>query len=203
MKQLNIITAEKIIKDELQKDIFPITLIKFLLNRKKIISFFDRVQQSDIKMLPSYIDFNNIKCDACNNNTRGMLCRKHTSIERVMNTYQTCFDTDTNVFIYMNEIFKNSTDGSKLAVIYTPHTKLIQGQLTDYKVKKISTISTYLDNKINFMDRLHEVTPFSSNKLMDMYIKCWFNNEFSLITIPRETNQSEDNDLLFCLIPNK
>jgi len=198
------ITAEKVIKDELQKDptrdIFPITLIKFLLNRKKIISFFDRIQQPEIKTLPSYIDFNHINCDACNNNTRGMLCRKHTSIERVMNTHQACFDTDAGVFIYMNEIFKS--DGSKLAIIYTPHTKLIQGQLTEYKVKKISTISTYPDDKVDFQSRL-EITPFSSNKLIDMHIKCWFNDEFSLITIPGETNTSEDSDLLFCLIPNK
>lgn len=204
MKQSSIITAEKVIKDELRKDptrdIFPITLVKFLLNRKKIMSFFNRIQQPEIKTLPSYIDLYNIDCDACKNNPRKMLCRKHTSIQRVMDTHQACFDTDTGVFIYMNEIFMSDVYGSKLGIIYTPHTKLIQGQLTEYKVKKISTISTYPDDKIDFQSRV-EVTSFSSNALMEMYIKCWFNDEFSLITIPGETN--EDNDILFCLIPNK
>ena len=61
MKLESIITAEKVIKDELQKDptkdIFPITLIKYLLNRKKIVSFFEKIQQTEIQNLPSYIDY--------------------------------------------------------------------------------------------------------------------------------------------------
>lgn len=199
----SIVTAEKVIKEELQKDptrdVFPITLIKYLLNRKKIINFFEKVQQTDIQNLPSYIDFDHNKCDACINNPRKMLCRKHTSIERVMITNQACIDTDTGIHIYMNEIFQIIED--KLSIIYTPHTKLIQGQLTEYKIKKISTISTYKPENILFDSRV-DIIPFSSNKLMDMYIKCWFNDEFSLITIP-EHNVSEITEPLFCLVPNK
>jgi len=211
MKLGSIITAEKVIKEELQKDptkdIFPITLIKFLLNRKKIINFFERIDQTNIQDLTSYIDFDHKRCDACINNSRKMLCRKHTSIERVTKTNQACLDTDTGIFIYMNEIFKwtkNIDDNNKLAIIYTPHTKLIQGSLTEYKVKKISTISTYTPQTL-FSPRI-EINTFSSNKLAHKYIKCWFNNEFSLITIPGEEateDTSEVSDSLFCLIPNK
>jgi hypothetical protein len=202
MKLDNIITAEKVIKEELQKDpthdVFPITLIKFLLNRKRIVGFFEKVEQTEIQNLPSYIGFDHKKCNACINNSRGMLCRKHTSIERIMNTQQACLDTDTGVYLYMNEIFKNIDN--KLAIIYTPHTKLIQGPLTEYKVKKISTISTYPPEPISFLSEINCIS-FSSNKLIEMYIKCWFNDEFSLITVPDGTNVS--NDPLFCLVPNK
>jgi len=207
MKLEQITTAESIIKEILKKDptrdIFPITLTKFLLNKKKIVSFFERVEQTEIQSLPSYIDFDHNKCDACNNNTRGLLCRKHTSIERIMNTTQACLDIDTGIYIYMNEIFKSVDGGDKLAIIYTPHTKLIQGSLTEYKIKKISTISTYSDKNISFSDKL-SITPFRSSSLLEMYIKCWFNDEFSLITIPESGDTpSESRDLLFCLVPNK
>lgn len=207
MKLNELITAEKVIKNELQRDptrdIFPITLIKYLLNKKKILDFFDKVDRSEITELQSYIEFDHKKCNACINNQRGMLCRKHTSIERVLNhdkynpnqidTNQACIDVDTNVIIYMNEIFQYIDD--KLAIIYTPHTKLIQGQLTEQKVKKISSISTYPTETERSMN--NNYSEFSSEKLMNMYIKCWFNDTFSLVTVP------SGNELLFCLVPNK
>ena len=198
MKLNEIVTAEKVIKDELglypTKDIFPITLIKFLLNRKKLMNFFERTDQYEILDLQSYIDFNYATCDACINNERGMLCRKHTSIERIIETDHACFDVDTGIYIYMNEIFKFSEDGKKLAVVYAPHTKLIQGQLTEHKVKKISMFNTYIPSNQHF--NIIRQTNFSSNELMDMYIKVWFNDELSLVSIPCE-------ELGFCLVPNK
>lgn len=213
MKLDSIIEAEKIIKDVLKKDptkdVFPITIVKLLLNREKIMNFFDRIDQGcEIKELQSYINYDNRKCDACLNNPKNMLCRKHTSIERIIdqsfdNESLVCFDMSTNVFIYMNEIFKFSDNNRILSIIYAPHTKLIQGSLTEYKVKKISMISTYLPSEeSSYRNLSHKIlersTAFDSdNDLMKLYVKCWFNNEFSLITIPN------NNKPLFCLVPNK
>jgi len=211
MKLDNIVEAEKIIKETLKKDptkdIFPITIVKFLLNREKIMNFFYRTDQDEIKELQSYINYGSYKCEACLNNPKNMLCRKHTSIERIIdqsfdNKSLVCFDISTNVFIYMNEIFKFSDNNRILSIIYAPHTKLIQGSLTEYKVKKVSMISTYLPpNESCYRNLSHKIlersTSFDSDDLMKLYIKCWFNDELSLITIPN------NNKPLFCLVPNK
>ena len=150
----------------------------------------------DIHNDPTYIDSDSSKCDACINNQRGMLCRKHTSIKRVLDTHKMCYDEDTKVYLYMNEIFKVLDD--KLAIVYTPHTKLIQGPITKYKVKKVSSLITTLNIEPNFQLRdVHSFQSKSSN-LSNMYIKCWFNDEFSLVT-----NPDSIDDISFCLVPNK
>jgi hypothetical protein len=205
---MNIIPAEKIIKENLgsdpTKDIFPITILKYLLNRDLILSFFEKVGQIEFDKIPSKILLDEKECPACiNNKNNGMnlLCRKHTSIQRVLNTDKVCYDIDTQTFLYMNEIFKMVDD--KLCIIYCPHPKLIQQnpadpkeklQLTSHKIKKISTIVTKLPSVVQFSDKVY--AQFSSNELLKMWIKCWFNDDFSLITVP-------DENIQFCLVPNK
>ncbi len=205
---MNIIAAEKIIKESLgsdpTKDIFPITLIKYLLNKDLILSFFEKVGQIEFDKIPSKIILDNKECPACiNNKNNGMnlLCRKHTSIQRILNTDKVCYDIDTQIFLYMNEIFKMIDD--KLCIVYCPHPKLIQQnpsdikeklQLTSHKIKKISTIVTKLPEPVQFSDKVY--AQFNSNELSKRYIKCWFNNDFSLIIIP-------DDNIQFCLVTNK
>jgi len=203
---MNIIPAEKIIKENLgsdpTKDIFPITILKYLLNRDLILSFFEKVGQIEFDKIPSKILLDEKECPSCiNNKNNGMnlLCRKHTSIQRILNTDKVCYDIDTQTFLYMNEIFKMVDD--KLCIIYCPHPKLIQQnptdsklQLTSHKIKKISTIVTKLPSVVQFSDKVY--AQFSSNELLKMWIKCWFNEEFSLVTVP-------DENIQFCLITNK
>lgn len=209
MNLSSIITAEKVIKDELRKDptvdIFPVTLIKYLLNKNKITDFFEKVEQTeDITTLPSFIDFDSRLCDGCIHNSRGMLCRKHTSINRIVNNKlfdimenQACVDSDTGIILYMNEMFKFVDN--KLTIVYAPHTKLIQGGLTEHKIKKISSLSTIYDDLGDLFESIKysNFTSFSSSELSNLFIKYWFNDEFSLITIPN------NDDIRFCLIPNK
>ncbi len=203
---MNIIPAEKIIKENLgsdpTKDIFPITILKYLLNRGIILSFFDKVDQIEFDKIPSKILLDEKECPACisnKNNRIDLLCRKHTSIQRILNTDRVCYDIDTQTFLYMNEIFKMVDD--KLCIIYSPHPKLIQQnptdsklQLTSHKIKKISMIVTKLPSVVKFSDKVY--SQFSSNDLLKLWIKCWFNDDFSLITIP-------DENIQFCLVPNK
>lgn len=203
---MNIIPAEKIIKENLgsdpTKDIFPITILKYLLNRGIILSFFDKVGQIEFDKIPSKILLDENECPACisnKNNGVNLLCRKHTSIQRVLSTDKVCYDVDTQTFLYMNEIFKMVDD--KLCIIYCPHPKLIQQnptdsklQLTSHKIKKISMIVTKLPSIVQFSDKVY--AQFSSNELLKMWIKCWFNEEFSLVTVPDENTQ-------FCLVTNK
>lgn len=191
--------AEKVIKDQLYKnpvkDLFPITICKYLMNRETILNFFNEVKNNDnLEDLQSYIDSDHTKCNGCVNNSKNMLCRKHTSIERIMNTKSISIDTDNDVYFFMNEIFK-FVGNNKLAIVYCPHTKLIYGTLSDYKIKKISMISTYKPQP--FGDKKLNISEFKSDDLMEMSIKCWFNDELSLITIPNEKEQN------FYLVPNK
>lgn len=197
MNDISIYPAETIIKERLlvdpTADVFPITLVKYLLNKDKILNFFNKLKLENIKDDTAYIDSDNSQCDACINNTRGMSCRKHTSIDRVANTSKTCYDEDFDVYLFMNEIYRRYND--RLVIVYTPHTKLIQGPITKYKVKKISTLIT--DNVP--VAPMVDVFNFKSSDISNLYIKCWFNNEFSLVIDPEKIN----NDTSFCLIPNK
>jgi len=197
---INIYPAEEIIKEKLSvdptADVFPITLVKFLLNQDKILNFFQKIETEDIHNNPAYIDIDSSKCDACINNQRKMLCRKHTSIKRVLDTHKICYDEDTGIYLYMNEMFKFFDD--KLAIIYAPHTKLIQGQITNYKVKKVSPLVTTLDIEPNFQLRDVHAFQSKSSDISDLYIKCWFNDEFSLVT-----NPDSIDGISFCLVPNK
>lgn len=189
---MKIIKTEKFV-EKLNCDIYPITIIKFLLNKRKILSYFSKAARDDfhINGIKYKIDHND--CHICAEKVN-MLCRQHTSIDRVLKANTVAFDLDTNVFFYKNEIFRMV--GNKLVIVYCPHPKLIVGKITDEKVRKVIPI-TIDDPEFKSLPDYKNVRRFLSSELMDQSMKCWFNSEFNLITLPEDRNTSN-----FCLIPN-
>lgn len=189
---MRLIKTEKFV-EKLECDIYPITIIKFLLNKRKILSYFSKAARDDFKIngLKYKVDYSD--CPACHGKV-GMLCRQHTSIHRVLNTDTVAFDLDTNIFFYKNEIFRMV--GNKLVIVYCPHPKLIQGPITDEKVRKVIPI-TIEDPKLVKLPNFENIKRFLSSELLDQNMKCWFNSEFNLVTLPEDRNSSN-----FCLIPN-
>jgi hypothetical protein len=105
------------------------------------------------------------------------------------------FDLDTNTYFYKNEIFRMV--GNRLVIVYCPHTKLIMGDVSDEKVRKVIPI-TIEDPSITELPKYKNVRKILSSELMDRNMKCWFNNEFSIVTLPDDRNNSN-----WCLITNK
>ena len=191
MKQVSV---EKFI-EKLGCDVYPITITKFLLNKKKILSYFSKAADEHFEIRVKYT-VDHTDCPICKEKEpEGILCRQHTSIDRVLNGRNVAFDLDTNIFIYKNEIFRMV--GSKLVIIYCPHPKLITGEITDSKVRKVNPI-TIEDPAMTELPNYERLCDFISTDLMDQYMKCWFNSEFSLVTIPEDRNSQN-----WCLIPNK
>ncbi len=174
-------------------DLYPITLIKFLLNRKKILSYFYNVSRENftIKFKQSLEPVN---CKMCQKQDNNKICRNHTSIKRVLEADNVLYDLDTKVYFYKNEIFKMIDD--KLVIVYCPHPKMIVGNIDDEKVRKINPV-TVVDPLLIELPHYKTINNFHSEELMDIQITCWFNNYFSIITIPNNIDQQN-----WCLIPN-
>ena len=190
MKQVSV---EKFI-DKLGCEVYPITITKFLLNKRRILSYFSKASDPDFEIRVKYtVDHSD--CEICKEKeSEGVLCRQHTSIDRVLNARNVAFDLDTSTFFYMNEIFRMV--GNKLVIVYCPHPKLITGEITDSKVRKINPI-TIEDPALIELPQYEGLREFISSELMDQYIRCWFNKEFSLVTIPEDRNGQN-----WCLVPN-
>jgi hypothetical protein len=188
------VSMEKII-EKLDCEVYPITIMKFLLNKKKILSYFAKAVSKDFEIRTKYkVDHSD--CPVCiEKKESNILCRQHTSISRVLNAKKVAFDLDTNTYFCKNEIFRMV--GNRLVIIYCPHPKLITGEITDNKVRKISPI-TIEDPELTELPEYEIVREFISIQLMEQYMKCWFNNEFSLVTIPEDRNFSN-----WCLTANK
>lgn len=175
-------------------EIYPITLIKFLLNKKRILTFFQNAANASFEIKAVYT-LDNSNCEPCKEKlSEGILCRQHTSISRVLKATTVAYDLDTQVFFHNNEIFKQV--GDRLVIVYCPHTKLITGEITDSKVRKVNPITIIDPNFTKLPD--YNVKEFLSSSLLDLNLTCWFNAEFSLVTIPVDRNGQD-----FCLIPNK
>jgi len=188
------VSMEKII-EKLDVGVYPITIMKFLLNKKKILSYFAKAVNKDFEIRTKY-KVDNLDCPSCKEKeSENILCRQHTSISRVLDAKSVAFDLDTNTYFCKNEIFRMV--GNRLVIIYCPHPKLITGDITDSKVRKISPI-TIEDENLTELPNYEIVREFISSQLMEQYIKCWFNNEFSLVTIPEDRNFSN-----WCLTANK
>jgi len=188
---MKLITTEKFI-EKLECDIYPITLVKFLLNKRKILDYFSKAAKDDFYLKGLKYKVDHTDCPVCLQK-KDMLCRQHTSIQRVLNTDTVAFDMDTKVFFYKNEIFKMV--GNRLVIIYCPHPKLIDGVITDKKVRKIIPI-TIEDPELIELPEYTTIVKFVASQLEDQHMKCWFNNEFYLATMPGE------KIINFCLIPN-
>jgi hypothetical protein len=185
------VSTEKIIEG-FECDVFPITIVKYLLNKRKILSFFEKGLDKNFEPKIKYI-VTDPNCEECKRKeSEGMLCRQHTSIDRVYKATKVLQDLDTNTLFYKNEIFKMV--GQRLVIVYCPHPKLLTGKITDSKVRKINPITV---EQPGLTLPEYQVVPFLSSNFIDENLKCWFNNEFSIITIPKDRNSSD-----FCLIPN-
>ena len=181
--------------EKLSVDIYPITIVKFLLNKRKILSYFKKATEDNFQIRVKYtVDHSD--CEVCAEKAPdGVLCRQHTSIQRVLTAQNVGFDLDTNTYFYKNEIYRMV--GNKLVIVYCPHPKLISGELTDSKVRKINPI-TIEDPQLKALPPYDKIKEFISTDLMDQYLRCWFNNEFSIVTIPNDRNGQN-----WCLVPNR
>lgn len=190
MKQVSV---EKFI-EKLGADIYPITVVKFLLNKRRILSYFSKAADDSFELRTKYT-VDHSSCEMCKSKeSEGVLCRQHTSIQRVLTAKNVAYDLDTNVYLYQNEIYRMV--GKRLVVVYCPHTKLITGEVTDAKVRKINPI-TIEDSNLTELPNYEKVCEFISTDLLDKYMRCWFNNEFSIVTIPKDRNNQD-----WCLVPN-
>lgn len=185
------ISVEKII-ESFECDVYPITFVKYFLNKRKILTFFEKGLDKTFEPKTKYtIDDKN--CEACKQKeAEGMLCRQHTSITRVLKANKVLHDLDTNTFLYKNEIFRMV--GTRLVIVYCPHPKLLTPPITDSKVRKINPITV---EQPELTLPQYQLVPFLSSTFLEENLKCWFNAEFSIITIPKDRNHSD-----FCLIPN-
>ena len=191
MNQMSTISTERFI-EKLDVNVYPITMMKYLLNRGKILFYFSKAAEKNFELRGGNSTGPD-DCDLCKNNN-GIFCREHTSIKRVMEADKVAYDLDTNTYLYKNEIYRMV--GNRLVIVYCPHTKLIKGGITDDKVRKLKPLTIENDN-LKLPD-YKNIQHFLSTELMNKYMKCWFNNEFSIISIPKDREQSD-----FCLIPNK
>jgi hypothetical protein len=193
---MKIVSTEKFI-EKLGIEVYPITIIKFLLNKRRILSYFNRASNKNFELRGTKYLLDNSNCEMCQlKKDQNVLCRQHTSISRVMNGDNVGYDTDTGSYFFKNEIFKMVD--SKLVIIYCPHPKLIKiigEELTDSNVRKVNPI-TIEDPNLKLKD--YKMVSFSSNDLLETNMKCWFNDLFSIVTIPEDRNFSN-----WCLIPNQ
>jgi len=191
MKQVSV---EKFI-EKLGADVYPITIVKYLLNKRRILSYFSKASDEGFELRIKYtVDHSG--CDLCKQKeSEGVLCRQHTSIQRVLTAQNVAYDLDTNTYLHQNEIYRMV--GNRLVIVYCPHPKLITGEITDSKVRKINPI-TIEDPNLKKLPDYPKICEFISSELMDQHLKCWFNNEFSLVTIPEDRNKQN-----WCLVANK
>lgn len=188
-------TSSERFLEKLGVEVYPITIVKFLLNKRRILSYFERAADEDFEIRVKYtVDHED--CSACEDKkSEGILCRQHTSIDRVLSTNSVLLDIDTNTFFFKNEIFRMV--GDRLVIIYCPHPKLITGEITDKKVRKINPI-TIEDPNLPGLPQYDKVKEFMSVSLMDQFMTCWFNYEFTLVSVPEDRNKSN-----WCLMPNR
>jgi len=196
--------------------VYPITLLKFIMNRGQILRYFKKAQSPSFN---KHFNISSDECSVCEHKRRseGVKCRPHTTIERMRELSDGwLYDVDTEVFLYRNEVFKrveNSNGDNLLVVIYCPHTKLISGKITDKKVRKLTPITIKMDQEfINMMQVLENKIPsdapfnknyISSDALMGDKLGCWFNDEFTIIVNSDEiegprTHMNQE----WCLITN-
>jgi len=191
---MKIISVEKIVEN-LQIDVYPITIVKFLLNKKRILTYFEKAASKDFKIRGAKYLIDNTNCEYCNEKkSEGLSCRQHTSINRIIYAENVLFDIDTKAYFYKNEIYK--IIDKRLVIIYCPHPKLITDPITDVKVRKINPITIEDPNFVEY-PKYNKINEFISSKFLGEHMKCWFNEDFSIITIPEDNNYSN-----WCLVPN-
>jgi hypothetical protein len=176
-------------------EVYPITLIKFLLVEKEIKRMLKRTKNHDTHSIKIFKY--NETCDVCKSDK---LCRHHTSIERILNAGNIGFDLNTEYYFFKNEIFKFVDN--KILIVYCPHTKLITGEITEEKIKMVlptSVENPFGSEKGYFQAKERKINRFSSSTIMSDRLSCWFNSEFSIILKFFKAS----NKIEWCLITNK
>jgi len=190
------LTSVELFIERLECDVYPVTIMKFLLNKRRILSYFSKVENPTFKAGGTKYKINAEGCKVCADKSgKFKHCRQHTSIDRIMNADRVAFDQDTQTYLYKNEIFRN-VDG-RLVIFYCPHPKLINGKHTNSKVRRVH-ITTIDDPEFTGLPEYKTVFKFASSELMQEHMKCWFNEEFSIVTLPESNSYCN-----WCLIPNR
>jgi len=191
---MNPVSIERFI-EKTEVEVYPITIMKYLLNRGKILFYFSKAASKDFELRGGSSTINPEECELCSKKENGILCREHTSIKRVISANNLLFDLDTNVFFFKNEIFRMV--GKRLVIIYCPHTKLIKGEISDEKVRKIKPLT--IENKqLQHLPEYKNINNFLSTELMNKHMKCWFDDIFSIVSVPKDREESD-----FCLVTNR
>lgn len=182
-------------------DVYPITIAKYLINKKRFLDFFNRIFNREKLEYSFNSDYT--MCEFCKQSQKegkGKYCQKHNSSNRILidlfeQDNLILHDIDNNIYFYKNEIFKYIN--GRLIIIYCPHSKLISGEITWDKIKK--TISFCIEtNNFDEQTLKDKSIDFSLNELFKYSWTCWFNNIFSYKLIPHE------NEYMECsLVPNK
>lgn len=167
--------------------VFPVTIIKYILNQRKILTIFRKIQQDTFKSSYTPFTLDNSKCKFCEDKKEMKVkCRMHTSIDRVLSTMQVIIDPETGIMMYKNEIFQLMDPPDKVGIIYCPHTKMVPetGPLNSSRVKKVTPFVFQLDGS-----KLPEFSTinFNVNEIKKMKLKYWFSPEYYLITEPSDT----------------
>jgi hypothetical protein len=195
--------------------VYPITLVKYILNRGQILRYFKKAQSPSFN---KHFDIDPSSCSVCEHKKQdeGVMCRPHTTIERMRELNEGwLYDVDTETFLYRNEVFKRVTNvngDDLLVVVYCPHTKLISGKITDKKVRKLTPLTITMDQDFKRLTKdLESSIPkagfktncISSDALMEENLGCWFNDEFTIIIHSDEVEGSRTHiNQTWCLISN-
>jgi hypothetical protein len=178
------IKAEDFCKNKLDGIVYPITLVKFLLNRSKILRL-KEVKNYDL------FDIKPEDCSDCQSISRPdqSMCRIHTSIQRIQEAERIVKDLDSGMYFVKNEIFYPVQSGITF-VAYCPHTKLMRGPITCNKVRIFTSFFTSRIDTSQFENKVKK--EFSSDKLTEHQIQCWFNEEFYIVLLPNGTYSYSD-----------
>lgn len=166
-------------ENNIKKTVYPITIIKYLLNKKLILSM---LKNDEFVFKYSPFSIENKNCKSCNEK----ICRGHYSINRVIKGIKSdkiIKDINNNIFLYKNEIF-NIISNNKMVIIHCPHTKLIQGKLNQNKVKYIYPINI-IDESVglinNYLNENKNIIEIDFNNIFeDKITTCWFDNVFTI-----------------------
>ena len=171
------IRVSDFIKD-LDVEVFPITIIKFLLNRGKILECFNLVTKPDFKVAD--IETDDSDCVYCAKFDGK--CRQHISINRILQPGKVAFDLDTNCYIYKNEVFR--IVGDKIVIVYCPHPRNLKERTvyTDEIIRKVNPMTLRLSPGFEFPK--FEVRNFLSSKMLLESYECWFNYGLNIQTVP-------------------
>lgn len=171
---------------------YPVTILKYLLNLKKIESMLSKANDGILKMESIPVDSRG--CEECKNSPVGE-CRPHTCIGRITDENATpVIDTVNGIYMIKNEIFK-PVGKDKLLVFYCPHTKLC----TSYTDKNIRKIDAYLfDGAEDILPEYVDKQELNILELASNSVRVWFNPDFTITTLPQV-----DRRVSYYLQPNK